>query len=406
MCAVEPATRIERGEASHARRLRPLRLGLMVLFAIGLHAFAWRTLPPDMREVIIPWYQHILDAGPLGAFAQPFSNYTPPYLYLLTLASALDPILPPFHVIKLLSVVGTAFLALAFGALLKALDPGRSAWGGAWVFLLPSAVINAAYLGQCDALWTGACLLAVAAMIRGASVPALLWCGVAIAFKAQAAFIAPFIIGSLVGTRVPFWQWTIPGMVYCAAMLPAWVAGWPAQDLAMVYIRQAGELTFAGNLANPWIWARHFAGKLATPFYPIGYGAAMLASIAIAALAAGSVGKRRAMLCLAILSAMALPWLLPKMHERYFFLADVLALALAVGFRDRAALVIAIAVQCVSLMALFSYVTDWRVPAMAGAVVAGMVLVETFNQARRFGAQGPAWIGLRRPRDNRIEAAI
>ena len=116
-------------------------------------------------------------------------------------------------------------------------------------------------------------------------------------------------------------------------------------------------------------------------FYAVGYAAALAAAAAIGWLAARSVGQKAAMVSLALLSALALPWLLPKMHERYFFLADVLAFALALGIRNARTRGIAIGVQCVSLSALFSYVTDWPVPAMSGAVVAAFVMIEAYRQA-------------------------
>jgi Gpi18-like mannosyltransferase len=184
--------------------------------------------------------------------------------------------------------------------------------------------------------------------------------------------------------RVPLWQWAIPGMVYVGAMLPAWAMGWPATDLATVYLRQAGHFSFPGNLANPWlwIWSEHLLPGDGKPFYFVGYGAALAAAAGIAVLAARSVGRKQTMVALALLSALAIPWLLPKMHERYFFLADVLAFALALGIRNPATRGIAIAVQCVSLAALFSYVTNWSVPGMAGAVVAVFVMFEIHRQAR------------------------
>ena len=168
--------------------------------------------------------------GPVGAFAHPFQNYTPPYLYLLALASLGHGALRRATLIKLLSVAGTGFLAVAFADLLKAIGARRGR--RCFVLILPTVVINAALLGQCDALWAGACVLAVAAMIRGRTVPSLIWCGVAIAFKAQSVFVAPFIIGALIGRRAPLWQWAIPPLIYAALMVPAWLAGWPASDLA------------------------------------------------------------------------------------------------------------------------------------------------------------------------------
>jgi hypothetical protein len=54
----------------------------MQLAAIGavafyLHAICWATVPPDLKLYLFPWYKHILDHGPVAAFAEPFSNYTP-----------------------------------------------------------------------------------------------------------------------------------------------------------------------------------------------------------------------------------------------------------------------------------------------------------------------------------------
>ncbi len=357
-----------------------LQLTAIAAVACFLHALCWWTVPPDMRLFLFPWYQHILQHGPVGAFAAPFSNYTPPYLYLMAAGSLANGILSPLAVIKLLSVAGTAFLAFGVADLLKAM--GADAKRAVYVFLLPTVVLNAALLGQCDALWTGACIFAIAAMIRGRTAASLIWCGVAIALKAQSAFVAPFIIGALIGRRPPLWQWAIPAIVYAALMLPAWLLGWPASDLATVYLRQFEHFDGPGNLTNPWIWAAYFARAAAPSFYLLGYAAAAAAAVAIGVLAARA-SRPKAMLTLALLSALALPFLLPKMHERYLFLADVLALALALAVRSRTSIAIAIGIQLASLTALASYVFSWPVPALIGAFAGGGALVAILAETRR-----------------------
>jgi Gpi18-like mannosyltransferase len=99
------------------------------------------------------------------------------------------------------------------------------------------------------------------------------------------------------------------------------------------------------------------------------------------------------MVALALLSAMALPFLLPKMHERYLFLGDVLALALALAVRDRRTVVIAVAVQLTSLAALVSYIYAWPAPALVGSIVGGIALISIWQLARESGA---CWPNLRR----------
>ena len=365
-----------------------LQLAAICAASFYLHILCWWTVPPDMKLYLFPWYEHIVQSGPVAAFREPFSNYTPPYLYMMAAASLADSFLSPLTTLKLLSAIGTVFLGFAIADLLRAM--GGGAKRAAFVILLPTVILNGALLGQCDALWAGACVFAIATMVRERTIAALVWCGVAIAFKAQAAFLAPFIIGALFGRRAPWWQWAIPPLVYVALMLPAWLLGWPAADLALVYVRQVEYFTFPGNLANPWIWGTEFAPHATQGFYVIGYAAAALAAVTIAILTASSVRRPKALLLLALLSAMAIPWLLPKMHERYFFLADILAFALALTARDRRTVVIAIAVQLTSLSALVSYIYNWRAPALIGALVGGMAILSIWRLAKSYGASWPA----------------
>lgn len=368
-----------------ARRLRlspAMQAAAILAAALNLWAMCWATVPRDFDLFLGPWYAHIAAEGPFRAFAHPFSNYTPPYLYLLALASLAGEWLTPLNVVKALSLAGSGFLALALADVLKA--SGGKARDALWLFVLPSAVLNAALLAQCDAIWTGASLFAVAAMIRGRTATALAWCGVAIAFKAQSAFVAPFIIGALVSRRAPPWQWLIPPAVWAAFMAPAWLLGWPAANLATIYFRQAAEFDFPGTLANPWIWGTVFAPGLARSLYPLGYALAAAAAAGIAAMSARAAKNPQAMLPLALLSALTLPYLLPKMHERFLFLADVLALALALDRRDRRSVAIAIAVQLTSLSALISYMYFYLMPwpALAGAFVGGAAIAMTWREVR------------------------
>jgi Gpi18-like mannosyltransferase len=375
----------------------PVQLAAIIALAIYLHSVFWWTEPYDMTTFLRPWYEHIVHYGPIGAFAHPFGNYAPAYLYLLAGTSLTHDLLDPLYAIKLLSVAGTAFAAYAVADLVKA--SGGQPKYAILLFVLPSVVINSALLAQCDAMWAGACVLAVSAMIRGKTAWSLVWCGVAIAFKLQSAFIAPFIIGALIGRRAPLWQWTIPGLVFVGSMLPAWLAGWPASNLAMIYQSQAEWFVIPGRLANPWMFATVFAPEAAKGYYWMGIAAAAGASVAIAMLTSRSVRNPRAMLLLALLSAIALPFLLPKMLERYFFLADVLSLVVAISFRTRRAMLIAAAVQIASLLSLVTYMYfyTWPYLTLVGALFSAAALAMTIMAARQNGARWPSPGWRKRP---------
>ena len=189
-----------------------------------------------------------------------------------------------------------------------------------------------------------------------------MWCGVAIAFKAQAVFVAPFIVGALIGRRAPWWQWTVPLLVFVAIMMPAWLAGWPAWQLAMIYPSQPSWIPFPGRLANPWMFATEFAADASQKFYWVGFATAAGCSIAVAALTSTSVKRPMAMLLLALLSSLALPFFLPKMLERYFFLADLLSIGLAISYSSRATIFVAVAVQLASFLSLLTYMYFCSLP--------------------------------------------
>jgi hypothetical protein len=364
-------TIVEARQETLSWRFQLLAILALAVVARGIY---WMVRPPDMAIFLEPWLAHIVHYGPIGAFGHPFSNYEPAYLYLLAGSSLLHGLMAPMTIIKLLSVAGTLFLTLALADLIKA--AGGESNGALLVLLLPSIVINDALLGQCDALWGGSCLFALAAMMRGKTLRAMVWCGVAIAFKSQAAFIAPAMIGAMVGRRAPWWQWFVPAAVFLASLVPAWLLGWPLVKLLTVYVGQAAWDQIPGRLGNPWMAAMIFADQAAGRFFVLGYAAAAAAAVALIALAASACRDRQRLLLVALLSATALPFLLPKMLERYYFLGDVLALAFALSLRTRGATFIAVAVQMASLLSLLTYVYWYHAPypALGGAVCAGAAL--------------------------------
>lgn len=210
-----------------------LLLGVVCIWAEPF----FRYIPFDYGRWLGPWYQHILSEGRIAVFSQPFGNYTPPYLYLLSATTTLDGIVNPLIAIKLLSTAGAVWLAYAVFLLLKSVEAPRPAEGAIWALFLPTVFFNVPVLAQADAFWVAPCILAVAAAIRGDSFRMVVWAALAFAVKAQAVFLAPFVIAVLINRRSPLWYWALPPLVYAVAMFPAWLTGWPAADLSQINCR-------------------------------------------------------------------------------------------------------------------------------------------------------------------------
>jgi len=342
----------------------------MLLFAIVARAVCWMRRPPDMGIFLEPWFAHIVHYGPIGAFAHPFSNYEPAYLYLLALGSLAHNALAAMTIIKFISVCGTIFLTFGLATLLKAV--GADQRGGLILPVLPSVVFNDALFAQCDAFWAGASTFALAAIIRGSTLRAMVWCGLAIGFKAQAAFIAPVMIGAMLGRRAPWWHWLVPLLVFVATLVPAWLAGWPALKLLTVYFEQASWDQIPGRLGNPWMIGTIFAEQSAQDWFFLGYASAAIAAIGVAASAMRNAGNARMLILLAAISGTALPFLLPKMLERYYFLGDVMTLALALSWPNRTTAFVVRAVQLASVLSLMTYIHFYHDPylALVGAACA------------------------------------
>ena len=302
---------------------------------------------PDLRGFLFPWLAHIRSAGPIHAFSEPFSNYSPPYLYLLSAASLLS--LSPLSTVKLLSVLGSLLLGFAAYRLMRAAHPSKAVEAGCLTLLLPTVILNGPFLGQCDALWVACCLLAVAAAIDDRPFGMTAWAAVAFAIKAQAIFIAPFVAAIIVRER----KWAavlIPFGIYAIAIAPAWIIGWPLGDLLTIYAKQysyAELLSLAPNL-----WALPYVLIQPAPhiLFLLGYAATGVAVIIYL------WRFPRNLLIAALLSSLLIPWLMPKMHERYFVLADVLALMLAIS--DRRCIIVLILVQAGSLFSFGAYASN------------------------------------------------
>lgn len=308
----------------------------------------------DTNVYQLPWFEFARAHG-LASLGQTFTNYTPFFSYLLLAATKLNGLATPWHLIKGISFVfelGCAIMA----ARLVARDESRRyapAIAFAAVWLAPTVLFNGAVWGQADSIWTFFILLSVYLIGRdrpGAGVVAF---GAAFAVKAQAIFLSPFIFG-LVLRRTIHWLWlaAIP-LTYLAIAAPAWLLGQSLSDIVLVYFKQAETFhRLSMNAASLWL-------LVPNRFYELGVGLGMAMSAAAGLALSIAIARVKppfkiehgviaAAICL-----LMMPFLLPKMHDRYFYAFEVMAIVLAC-LRPRLA-VIAVAAQIDGLLAYFAY---------------------------------------------------
>ena len=333
-----------------------------------LAAYTWPSATTDLPAYTLPWITHIRATGPIAAFATPFANYSPPYLYLLAVVAPLTDLFGAQSTIKLLSLAGHVLLALAGQSLLRRFAHPRPAMA-ALLLIAPSLLINPAVLVQCDALWAAALVMALIAAADRRMAAMFAWCGLAFAIKAQAAFVAPFFLAVALAQPPRWREWLAAPAAFVVALLPAWAAGWPAADLATIYLRQAGwSDALSLNAPNIWAIVQTLPG---VPRALLGNVASAL-TVAAALLYVAYYRSRLAqataieLVRAACLAALLFPGLLPRMHERYFFVGEVLAILLAC--LDPRWFRMALLVQLGATLGIIAYLSGVSALAVIGAV--------------------------------------
>lgn len=285
----------------------------------------------DMQNFLLPWMEAVRARG-VQSLSGEFSNYTPPYVYLMYLFSPLAPLIGPVATIKLIPVPFIVLAATGVFRLVSRLGVDRrGAVAAAMVVLLcPSVFVNTFVLGQADVIYTAFLVWFIVFANERRPLLAALMFGLSFSFKAQAVFLSPFLLYLVLSGQMRVWQLLVPPITYLAMMTPAALFGRPWSELLTVYVAQSEFFRFLAVAApNPW--------RIVQFLEIVSYETGVKIGMAVGALTGlvlsfGSLRAPRGSgtnLLVAVLCAALMPYVLPKMHDRYFFVADVLAIALA-----------------------------------------------------------------------------
>ena len=309
--------------------------GVLLLSALLLR---WAALPfqsHDMQDFLLQWYGYIVDHGRFDALSDNFYNYTPPYIYMMTAVSYLDGIIDRVTLIKSISILFEGISAFLVYRIVVTVRPDpRLAVLSALLFLnLPTMLLNGAVWGQCDIIYTTFLLAFAYYMIRNCPFQAIMMYAIALSLKIQAIFLAPFLVYLLLSGSIPLMAVILPPIIYGLLMLPAALAGRSWISLVTVYLGQAGFMhSLSAHAPNIYMFFQNYLGERARS--AVAYAGLVLAGLASVVLLASHFRLRPKLPPLFIILSVALwlslePSLLPRMHDRYFFPADMFAFLFA-----------------------------------------------------------------------------
>lgn len=185
----------------------------------------------------------------------------------------------------------------------------------------------------------------------------------------------PIFVVLLIAGRVKLRHFFIFPAAYILLMLPAVAAGMPFVDTLTLYFDQMGTVGSALNYNSPSVFAFSAGVQNESLASSLGIAAAftlMFVCFLLFALLRGR-GSLWALLGCCIVLSVGIPYFLPHMHERYFFVGDVLTLLLACAAPEYAAL--PILSQFASLLGYHAYLRGYYyLPMSYGAVALALVL--------------------------------
>lgn len=294
--------------------------------ALALRLYVFDAISTDYTNFLSRWLAEMRLLPGVGPITTPIGDYNMPYLYYLFFISRTN--LYDLYMIKILSVVFDFVLALGAVKLISLFTKNEFvpllAFFGA--LFAPTLFLNSAYWAQCDGIYTALSVWALYFALSKRPKTSIVFFALAFSFKMQAIFILPVIIFLVLKHKISLKHLVWFPVTFFASLLPSLLCGRSFYDTFSIYIDQTSsypELT----LNCPSFWALFSKYD----FDIFGTAALFLAgAVCFIFIVFVCTYKDRLTDTLlfdsAFILVLLMPFFLPRMHERYFYLAEALSL--------------------------------------------------------------------------------
>lgn len=310
----------------------------------------------DSKAFLLPWWEEINNNGGIRALKYQTGNYNMLYQFLIAVMTYLP--IKPLYQYKILSGIFDYLLALGVGYMsynLTNKDMTKGALAYAVTLMSPLVIFNSAAWAQCDSIYVFFIVLSLILLMDEHYGISFFMLGVAFSFKLQAVFILPFFIFYYFKERkFSVIQFLLIPLAMCVTAIPSLVMGRGIADVFMNYVEQIGTYTsLAINYPSVWCVVNEAVSPetLKAP--------AVIITVVLIGIfmyiwikSAENMDKKKMLYCAFIL-AYTCVFFLPKMHERYGYLYEILAILIA--FVDRKTIIPCVVLNMVSLITYSLY---------------------------------------------------
>ena len=357
---------------------------ILVILAFGARfaVLDYQTL--DYQDFLSRWVDYFRRSGGFRALREQVGNYNIPYLYFLALFSYSS--ISDLYLIKLLSIFFDVILAWASMLLLGRYtqSPARRMGLFFTVLFLPTVFLNGSLWAQCDSSYVALAVLGIYLALDDRPVLSMVCAALSFGFKLQAVFILPVYAVPWMQGKFKWQHFLVFPAAYIVLVLPAVLLGRPFIETLTLYFNQTGSIGDGLNYNSPSVYSL-FQYSLPEQYNELASQLGIIAAFVYMAvlLLICFFNRRRisdkAVLGAALLFAIGIPFLLPHMHDRYFFAADILSLILA--FTAAEYFIAAVLVQFASLLGYHAYLKMRYLLLMdkgAAALIAALAVTSIF----------------------------
>lgn len=331
--------------------LRILFLAAILLLAIAARYFAYSYKSGDYEIFLKPWYDKIIELGKIKSLKYKIGDYNVPYMFILAIFSYIP--ISPLILIKTLSVIFDVILAIYSSKLVyEFIKSNKNArlisdicFGV--ILFLPTVFMNSAVWAQCDSIYTTFIIMSLYYLKKDKVLASFILLGIAFAFKLQFIFILPiYILLYFKRDDISILHFIIIPVVNVLMCLPAIIMGRGIKDCLLIYFSQTGTYnSLTLNYPNLYsLFGEVFQNQSKV---------LLLFTIAIIGMISFYLFYRKAkindnIIKIGLMLAIITVYFLPRMHERYGFLAEILAVIYVFIYRQKFSLPVILQLSALS----------------------------------------------------------
>lgn len=333
----------------------------------------------DYKYFLEGWFNTLKDNGGIFAIKDHIGNYTAPYMFILAILTYIP--VKSLYTIKIVSIIFDFIGAFVASRIVYKICKNEnyrkllSFCTYATVLFSPTVILNSAAWGQCDIIYTTFVLISLLFLFDKKYTRAFIFLGIAFSFKLQTVFILPlYIILYLKNEDMSIVDFFMIPIAVLVINIPAILLGRPVSSLVSQYMTQVGQYKdLTMNLTNIYTFIPNNYKVFST--VGILFTIFIFAILTMFIITYRFKVNNKIILQLAILSILICNYFLPSMHERYIYMAGILAIIYF--FIDRTKWYITLGIISTSCFCYINYLFNYLMfPKQIMAIVFSLIVLK------------------------------